>query len=63
MALMLDPKTLLAMLVILPLVEAVDALIVFAQKRDVYIGDFIATLLSYKEQLFMFNLDFDTSFW
>ena len=34
----------------------------FAQKRDMYIGDFVAALLYCKRQLFTFYLDIDTAF-
>ena len=54
---MLDPKTLLGMLAPLPLLEAIDILIVFAQKYDVYIGNFVVALLWCKGQLFTFYLD------
>ena len=62
MQLMLDPKILLEMLALLPLLKAIDTLILFAQKRDVYIGDFVAALLWCEGQLFIFYLDSDTAF-
>ena len=62
MMLMLDSKTLLGMLALLPLLEAIDTLIVFAQKMDVYTRDFIATLFWCEGQLFTFYLDNDSAF-
>ena len=61
MALMLDPKVLLGMLALLPLLDsALDTLILFAQKWDVYIGDFFAALRCCKGELFTYYLDVDT---
>ena len=50
------------MLGLLPLLKAIDTLIVFVQKKDVYIEDFVATLLWCEGQLFTFYLDSDTAF-
>ena len=48
MALMLDQQTLFGILAILPLLQIVDVFIFFAQKRDVYIDDFVVALLILK---------------
>lgn len=41
---LLDPYTMLGMVALLPLLDAVDTLVNFAQKRDVFICDFIAAV-------------------
>lgn len=41
---MLDPYTLLGMTALMPLLETIDMLVTFAQKRDVYVCDFVAAL-------------------
>ena len=47
-----DPYELLGMLALLPLLEVLDALICFAQARNVFICDFIAALESYRSHIF-----------
>lgn len=49
---MRDPYALMGMLAILPLLEAIDALVCFAQSRNVFICDFIAALERCRGQLF-----------
>jgi hypothetical protein len=49
---MRDPYALMGMLAILPLLEAIDALVCFAQSRNVFICDFIAALERCPGQLF-----------
>jgi len=63
MTLMLDPYTLLGMTAIMPLLEALDILVTFAQKRDVYVCDFVAALKIAEGQLYtLFNIDKATSY-
>ena len=62
MAMMLGLKTLLSMLAILLLMEKVDMLIVIRQQHDVYICNFVATLLYCQRQLITFYLNFDNAF-
>ena len=54
--------TLLGMLALLPLLEFIDALISFAQRRDVLVCDFIATLERCKLQLFTYYKNSDIEF-
>jgi hypothetical protein len=42
---MVDPYTLLSMLAMLPLLEEIDALVNYAQMRDVFVCDFVGGLL------------------
>jgi hypothetical protein len=49
---MRDPYALMGMFAILPLLEAIDALVCFAQSRNVFICDFIAALERCRGQLF-----------
>ena len=42
--LLLDPYVLLGMLALLPMLEAVDTLIQWAQKQDAFICDFVGAL-------------------
>lgn len=62
LALLLDPYVLLGMLAFLPLLEAVDTLIQWAQKRDAFICDFVGALGTCQSSLFMFYLNEDTVF-
>ena len=59
---LLDPYTVLGMAALLPLLEAVDNLITFAQKRDVYICDFVAALKVCQGQLYSLYEDQATRF-
>jgi hypothetical protein len=60
---MAQPYALLGMLALLPLLEAIDALILFAQKRDVFVCDFIGALERCKIQLFTYYKNSDTKFY
>jgi len=60
--LLLDPYTLLGMMALLPLLDAVDNLVTFAQKRDVYVCDFLAALKTCQGQLYSMYEDSSTSF-
>jgi len=60
--LLLDPYTLLGMCALLPLLEAIDTLVVFAQKRDVYVGDFVAAVKVCQASLYRMYEDRGTSF-
>jgi len=44
LTLLLEPYTMFGMYCLLPLLDVVDSLVTFAQKRDVFICDFIATV-------------------
>jgi hypothetical protein len=59
---MAKPYTLLGMLALLPLLESIDALISFAQRRDVFVCDFIGALERCKLQLFTYYKNSDTKF-
>jgi len=52
LALMLDPYTLLGMVALMPLLETVDLLVMFAQKWNVYVCDFVAALKIAEGQLY-----------
>jgi hypothetical protein len=59
---MAQPYVLPGMLALLPLLEAIDALICFAQRRDVFVCDFIGALEKCKLQLFTYYMNSDTKF-
>jgi hypothetical protein len=52
LSLLIDPFCLLGMCTLLPLLEAVDTLHVFAQKQNVFVTDFVAALKVTEGQLF-----------
>jgi len=58
----LDPFTLLGMCALLPLLEAIDTLVNFVQKRDVYICDFVAAVKVYQGSLYRMYEDKATAF-
>ncbi len=62
MVLFLDPYVLLGMLALLPMLEAVDTLIQWAQKRDAFICDFVGALGICQTSLYTFYLNADTAF-
>jgi hypothetical protein len=62
LVLLLDPYTLLGMCALLPLLEAIDTLVMFAQKRDVYVCDFIAAVKVCQASLYRMYEDRGTSF-
>lgn len=62
LALLLDPYVLLGMLALLPMLEAVDTLIQWAQKQDAFICDFVGALGTCQSSLFTFYLNDDTAF-
>jgi len=49
---MSDPYTLLGMMAIMPLLETIDLLVTFVQKRDVYVCNFVAALKVTEGQLY-----------
>jgi hypothetical protein len=54
--LLCDPTCLLGMAALLPLIEALDTLITFSHKRDVFICDFIGAVKVCEGQLYtMYN--------
>jgi hypothetical protein len=57
-----DPYTLLSMLAMLPLLEEIDALVNFAQMRDVFVCDFVGGLQTLQEQLFTLYKGVETAF-
>jgi hypothetical protein len=57
---MVDPYVLLGMMALLPLLEAVNTLIEFAQRRDIFICDFVAALSRCHSQLFTYYINQDT---
>jgi hypothetical protein len=57
---MIDPYVLLGMMALLPLLEAVNSLIEFAQRRDIFICDFVAALETCHNQLFTYYMNQDT---
>jgi len=59
---MLDPYTLLGMVALIPLLETVDMLVTFAQKRDVYVCDFVAALKIAEGQLYTLYIDRATAY-
>jgi hypothetical protein len=59
---MLDPYTLLGMVAIIPLIEALDVLMEFAQRRNVFIQDFVATLKQCETKLLRLYADSATAF-
>lgn len=59
---MVDPYALLGMTALMPLLEAVDLLVTFAQKRDVFICDFVAALKLAEGQLYTMYVDKATAF-
>jgi len=62
LALLLNPYTLLGMTALLPLLEAIDTLVLFAQKRDVYVCDFVAAVKVCQASLYRMYEDRGTSF-
>jgi hypothetical protein len=54
--------TLLALPCVLPLLECVNELMKFAQSRDVFISDYVATVNIYQVDLYMMYMDLETSF-
>lgn len=60
--LLLDPYTMLGMCALLPLLEAIDTLVNFAQKRDVYICDFVAAVKVCQGSLYRMYEDKATSY-
>ena len=60
--LLLDPFTMLGMCALLPLLEAIDTLVNFAQKRDVYICDFMATIKVCQADLYRMYEDSGTAY-
>jgi hypothetical protein len=62
LSLLLDVATLLALSCILPLLEAVQSLIKFAQAGNVFISDFIAAVKICQADLYMMYCDSATSF-
>jgi hypothetical protein len=59
---MADPYVLLGMLALLPLLESIDSLVAWAQKRDVYICDFVGTLQTCQQQLFTYYKNSNTKY-
>lgn len=59
---MRDPYSLLGMLAMLPLLEAIDALVCFAQSRNVFSCDFVAALERCRGQLFTLYCNSETFF-
>jgi hypothetical protein len=57
-----DIGTLLALPCVLPLLECVNELMKFAQSRDVFISDYVATVNIYQVDLYMMYMDLETSF-
>lgn len=62
LVLLLDPYTMLGMCALLPLLEAIDTLVVFAQKRDVYICDFVAAVKVCQASLYRMYEDRATAY-
>jgi hypothetical protein len=60
--LLLDPYPLLGMCALLPLLDAIDCLVNFAQKQDVYIVDFVAAVKVCQASLHTMYEDRGTSF-
>jgi hypothetical protein len=60
--LMQAPFVLLKMCYLLPLLEMVDTLQVFAQKQDVFVSHFVTTLKMTKGQLYSLYVNKATSF-
>ena len=68
LVMLLDPYVMLGMSCLLPLLEAIDQLVQFAQKTDVYICDFVAAVKvcqaslhrMYEDRATAFNCD---EFW
>lgn len=59
---LLDPYTMLGMCALLPLLEAIDTLVNFAQRRDVYICDFVAAVKVCQGSLYRMYEDKATAF-
>jgi hypothetical protein len=59
---MVDPYTILKMTALMPLLESVDLLVTFAQKRDVYICNFMVALKIAAGQLYTLYVDKSTVF-
>ena len=62
LVMLLDPYTLLGMSCLLPLLEAIDCLVQFAQKTDVYICDFVAAAKVCQASLHRMYEDRSTAF-
>lgn len=60
--LLLDPYTLLGMFALLPLLEAIETLVVFAQKLDVYIYNFVVAVKVRRASLYRMYEDNGTTF-
>jgi hypothetical protein len=59
---MLDPYTLLGMAAIIPLIEALDVVMEFAQRRNVFIQDFVAVLKQCESELLKLYADLANAF-
>jgi hypothetical protein len=57
---MVDPYVLLGMMALFPLLEAVNTLIEFAQRRNIFICDFVAALGKCHSQLFTYYMNQET---
>lgn len=62
LSIMVDPYALLGMTVLMPLLEIVDLVMTFVQKRDVFICDFVAALKLAKGQFYTIYVDKATAF-
>jgi hypothetical protein len=62
LSLLLDVATLLALPCILPLLEAVESLIKFAQAGNVFVSDFITAVKICQVELYMMYCDTSSSF-
>jgi hypothetical protein len=62
LTLLIDPFCLLDMCALLPLLEAVDTLHVFAQKKNGFVIDFVAALKVMEGHLFLLYVDKGTNF-
>ena len=62
LSLLLDPYILLGMLALIPMLQSVDTLIQWAQKKDAFVCDFVGALQTCQSNLFTMYLNADTSF-
>lgn len=60
--LLLDHFTVVGMCALLPLLESIDTLVNFAQKRDVYICDFVAAVKVCQADLYWMYADKGTAY-
>ena len=60
---MSDPYVLLGMLTLLLLLESIDFLVAWAQKKDVYICDCASALQKCKQQVFIYYRISNTKYW